>query len=332
MDMENRGPDILSVLHVAHDIASGMRHLHSRDIIHGDLTPKNVLLKREGDGIVAKISDFGLSVHLQKHQSHVPNHRAGTPLYMAPELRRSGELSKLADVYSFGVILWELFHLSLPKPMVFAHNVTKPQFSSSCPMPYILLCATCLSPDPVHRMDFLRISHILRNLMQVLRCHQLTGNSVRTMNQEWSKLVKGMGPSQVVELLERRLQEELAAGCAGCEESASPTGSTHTDVMLWSSLSAAPELKLQCAQVQEHPSLPLTEGSEQLFVSTEEVGEDGGQEAPLMESVTVEVSLSESENDVVSFGWENSRTNSHHGDGGMINSSSNMCSPMNTMA
>lgn len=77
VDMETRAPNMSSVLHLAHDIACGMQHLHFRNIIHGDLTARNVLLKQENGGVVAKISDFGLSVVLHRHQSHVLNHRAG---------------------------------------------------------------------------------------------------------------------------------------------------------------------------------------------------------------------------------------------------------------
>ena len=59
--------------------------------------------------IISQIADFGMSqaVGLGSHISGMCN---GTPLYIAPEILNNGRTSKLADVYSFGVIMWELGH------------------------------------------------------------------------------------------------------------------------------------------------------------------------------------------------------------------------------
>lgn len=47
---------------------------------------------------------------MEKSQNHVANHWAGTPFYMAPEVVQNGHLSKPADVFSFGIVLWEMYH------------------------------------------------------------------------------------------------------------------------------------------------------------------------------------------------------------------------------
>ena len=56
----------------------------------------------------AQVADFGLSVRMAANQTHVSGQRHGTPLYAAPEVIRDAQISKAADVYSFGVMLWEM--------------------------------------------------------------------------------------------------------------------------------------------------------------------------------------------------------------------------------
>jgi len=102
-----------TLINLAVDIACGCAYIHSKGIIHGDLKPDNVLLKSRpaaaGGSYVAKIADFGMSMNI-RNNSHVSGVKHGTPLYIAPEILRTGTASRGADVYSFGVMLWELYH------------------------------------------------------------------------------------------------------------------------------------------------------------------------------------------------------------------------------
>ncbi|KXZ52951.1 hypothetical protein GPECTOR_8g325 [Gonium pectorale] len=135
------GAAALFSLSLAADVAAGMAHVHAHDIVHGDLSSGNVLLRQrpqqgpdEGmrapqqppsddpamaaaadaggpswrPPLVAKVCDFGLSVRMGEGQTHASNRWQGTPFYMAPELLALGRVSKAADVYSFGVVLLEL--------------------------------------------------------------------------------------------------------------------------------------------------------------------------------------------------------------------------------
>lgn len=96
----------LEAVHLASSqIAAGMQYLHARDVIHGDLSPANVLFTQD---CTAKISDFGLSRFDATTTIHTVTH--GAPLYTAPELQTSGQLRKAVDVYSFGLLLWEMCH------------------------------------------------------------------------------------------------------------------------------------------------------------------------------------------------------------------------------
>ena len=85
-------------------LASGMAYLHSLNIIHGDLTANNILLK--GNITQFKICDFGLSRKTNVSTVNTMTH--GTPTHMPPELIQDGLLTKATDVYSFAIVMIEL--------------------------------------------------------------------------------------------------------------------------------------------------------------------------------------------------------------------------------
>eukprot|EP00029_Vermamoeba_vermiformis_P003765 TRINITY_DN14298_c0_g1_i1.p1 TRINITY_DN14298_c0_g1~~TRINITY_DN14298_c0_g1_i1.p1 ORF type:complete len:615 (-),score=58.31 TRINITY_DN14298_c0_g1_i1:15-1859(-) len=93
-----------TILSYAHDIASGLAYLHGRNVIHRDLKSANILLF---DGKTrAKIADFGQSRFL-RNQS-IAKTIVGTPFFMAPEVLSEESYDNSADVYSFGVLLYEM--------------------------------------------------------------------------------------------------------------------------------------------------------------------------------------------------------------------------------
>lgn len=104
----------LKLLATAAEIAAGMLHLHSQGIVHGDLSGFNVLLSSADPsaavgqrGFVAKVADFGLSRTLT-HGSKVVTKTYETITHMPPEMLEHGICSKAADVYSFGVLLFQM--------------------------------------------------------------------------------------------------------------------------------------------------------------------------------------------------------------------------------
>ncbi|XP_076933584.1 serine/threonine-protein kinase EDR1-like [Bidens hawaiensis] len=97
---------------MALDVAKGMNCLHTSipTIVHRDLKSPNLLVDEDWN---VKVCDFGLS--RLKHNTFLSSKStAGTPEWMAPEVLRNENSNEKCDVYSFGVILWELATLRLP--------------------------------------------------------------------------------------------------------------------------------------------------------------------------------------------------------------------------
>lgn len=88
----------------AMDIAKGMAFLHSLGLIHRDLKTSNCLLTRD---LNVKIIDFGLSRVVDVSKLMTAN--VGTTQYMAPELFENQKYSEKADVYSYAIVMWEIF-------------------------------------------------------------------------------------------------------------------------------------------------------------------------------------------------------------------------------
>ncbi|NJR66003.1 MAG: serine/threonine protein kinase [Leptolyngbyaceae cyanobacterium CRU_2_3] len=105
MTEENRLTLPQSVKLVA-DILAGLGHAHSRNIIHCDIKPENILLTVQPWGWTAKISDFG-TARLNRKTIDRETGNTGSPAYMAPE-RFYGEFSPTSDLYAVGVLLFEL--------------------------------------------------------------------------------------------------------------------------------------------------------------------------------------------------------------------------------
>ena len=109
------GEDLQSLLHrighfprdrgidLARQICGGLSAAHEFDILHRDLKPANIMVDAKGH---ARIMDFGLAT---LGQPDAKDMRAGTPAYMAPEQLDGGKLTVKSDIYSLGLVLYEIF-------------------------------------------------------------------------------------------------------------------------------------------------------------------------------------------------------------------------------
>eukprot|EP00803_Ostreobium_quekettii_P007950 evm.model.scf_1330.3 EVM.evm.TU.scf_1330.3 scf_1330:17054-27691(+) len=178
-DRRTDTPDLKALLEIATGIAKGMHHIHSKNILHGNLKPSNVLLKTALDThtrMLAKIADFGLSLKMNSEQTHVSNVQQGEPFYMAREVMEEGSASKAADVYAFGVVLWEMYTSQLapkgePTEEMFSEF---PRLPWQCPAMYGVLAVACMHPVPSGRPTFSDCLSFLQSLWHQQRMGTLT--------------------------------------------------------------------------------------------------------------------------------------------------------------
>src|SRR5215472_1541592 len=111
-------------LSVARQLCSGVAEAHRSQVMHRDLKPGNIILCRKKDGSTrAVITDFGLATQA----GTADELEGGTPNYMAPELWHSGKASQESDIFSLGVILYEMVTGCKPFPALTKDNVAFPQ-------------------------------------------------------------------------------------------------------------------------------------------------------------------------------------------------------------
>lgn len=95
-------------LHIIHSICQGLSVAHNVNIVHRDLKPQNILVDDAG---LVKIVDFGLAAAVSQTDSRLTGSGVlmGTPTYMSPEQARGLDIDTRTDIYSLGVIMYELF-------------------------------------------------------------------------------------------------------------------------------------------------------------------------------------------------------------------------------
>jgi serine/threonine protein kinase len=96
--------EVPQVLNIAMQICAGLGEAHSQGIIHRDLKPENVMLDRFGD---VKLMDFGIARSLDT-RSTATGSFLGTPAYMAPEQAEGKPADRRSDIYSLGLVLYEM--------------------------------------------------------------------------------------------------------------------------------------------------------------------------------------------------------------------------------
>uniref|UniRef100_A0A1A8MP10 Mitogen-activated protein kinase kinase kinase 12 n=5 Tax=Nothobranchius TaxID=28779 RepID=A0A1A8MP10_9TELE len=141
-------------------IAGGMNYLHLHKIIHRDLKSPNILITYDE---AVKISDFGTSKELSDKSTKMSF--AGTVAWMAPEVIRNEPVSEKVDIWSFGVVLWEMLTGEVPYKDVdssaiiwgVGNNSLQLPVPDSCPDSFKLLLRQCWNCKPRNRPSFRQI-------------------------------------------------------------------------------------------------------------------------------------------------------------------------------
>ncbi|XP_046744927.1 macrophage colony-stimulating factor 1 receptor 2-like [Diprion similis] len=156
----------------AWQVSCGMQYISEKRIIHGDLATRNLLLT---DDNVVKICDFGLSKSLREEENQTSTENGPLPVkWMAIESLRDRVFSTKSDVWSFGVVLWELFSLArTPYPLIRpedmcqtlaeGYRMEKPQYASRSIYQMML---RCWKAEPSERPSFERLKIDISELIE----------------------------------------------------------------------------------------------------------------------------------------------------------------------
>ncbi|KAM9708468.1 LOW QUALITY PROTEIN: mitogen-activated protein kinase kinase kinase 9 [Menidia menidia] len=185
-------------------IARGMDYLHSQaivPIIHRDLKSSNILILERVEmedlsNKTLKITDFGLA---REWHRTTKMSAAGTYAWMAPEVIRSSTFSKGSDVWSYGVLLWELLTGEVPfrgiDGLAVAYGVAMNKLAlpvpSTCPEPFARLMENCWSPDPHYRPQFTTVLDQL-TAIEESGFFEMPAESFHSLQDDWKLEIQEM--------------------------------------------------------------------------------------------------------------------------------------------
>jgi len=100
-----QGFSIRYALNVTRQMLAGLKEAHAQGVVHRDLKPENILIAQDG---TVKVMDFGIALSLNTGTTHSGGF-LGTPAYMSPEQAQSKPADARSDIYSLGLVLYEIF-------------------------------------------------------------------------------------------------------------------------------------------------------------------------------------------------------------------------------
>jgi serine/threonine protein kinase len=164
---------MLSRFSISFDISNAIKYLHDHRIICRDIKTSNIGFDIHGD---VKMFDFGLSRFLPEGEGDIDEtflmSTVGTRTYMAPEVSQRLPYNQSADVYSFGVLLWEIFSLSSPR----REELYKRLLPCDCwPSDLIDLVPSMLDFDPRNRPGMSEVTENLQCVLSTICGPELSG-------------------------------------------------------------------------------------------------------------------------------------------------------------
>jgi hypothetical protein len=126
---------------IARQVLAGLSHAHGHSVIHRDIKPENILLdRRVGEGDHVRLVDFGLAKLRDNTRFVTVGLALGTPQYMAPEQMREGPVDQRVDIYTVGLVLYEMLTgvrafdgVDLATVLMKQHQVDPAPFSEVAP-------------------------------------------------------------------------------------------------------------------------------------------------------------------------------------------------------
>ena len=157
--MERKGAlSAAEVLHFVPQIASALEHAHSRGIIHRDIKPQNLIILRDG---TLKVTDFGIARFIESKQETMAGDALGSVHYVSPEQARGSRVDSRSDIYSLGVVMYEMltgrlpFEGDTPVAVVLQHINSVPllpsEINPEIPVGLEEITMKAMNPDPEQR-------------------------------------------------------------------------------------------------------------------------------------------------------------------------------------
>jgi tetratricopeptide (TPR) repeat protein len=174
-------------LDIAQQIAKGLAHAHSHTIIHRDIKPSNVILCADG---TAKIVDFGLA-RMASEDATQSIGVSGTLPYMSPEQVSGKQVDHRTDIWSLGVVLYELlvrrhpFQADSPAATVSAISKALPPPMREVPIPLQMIVYRMLSKDPADRYQ--SCTELVRDLDACRKDSDVTTSIASKNLNSWKK-------------------------------------------------------------------------------------------------------------------------------------------------
>ncbi len=165
---------LAEVLTIATNIAKALVHAHSKNVIHRDIKPDNIMVTADGRAVLL---DFGLA-QVRDLCPLIPFNRSpGTVAYFAPEQMRGSQTDERTDMYQFGLTLYEALTGKLPFPddhpfdgmyRRLHENIPPPSIlNKNCSLTLDALVGRCLLPKRDKRFSSMaEVSHILESSLQ----------------------------------------------------------------------------------------------------------------------------------------------------------------------
>lgn len=118
------------VIGIMSQILDGIAYAHQNNVIHRDIKPHNILLYHDGN---VKITDFGIALAISQNSITQTNSLLGSVQYMSPEQARGNIVTKQSDIYSLGIVIYELLSGNVPFDGESAVSVALKHFQSEIP-------------------------------------------------------------------------------------------------------------------------------------------------------------------------------------------------------